>query len=96
MQISRITMSQGKDIHDTNPVLAPESDVPEIKLPDVPLTKDERKSNDSDQGSGVNGKVDGNPNSYSAKSGKFSTPPPRYPEDDFDELIKRFEALKKR
>jgi hypothetical protein len=92
-----MTTSQGQEIHDTKPVLAPESEVPEIKLPDVPSTKDGGKSNGSDQGNnGVNSKVDGNPDSNSAKSGKISTPPPRYPEDDFDELIKRFEALKKR
>ena len=70
--------------------------MPIIKLPDVPVTKDEGKGDDSDQSSGgINGKVDGKSDSNS-KAGKTSTPPPKYPADDFDELIRRFEALKKR
>jgi hypothetical protein len=71
--------------------------MPIIKLPDVPVTKGEGKDDNSDQSSGgINGKVDSKSDSNSAKAGKTSTPPPKYPADDFDELIKRFEALKKR
>lgn len=51
-------------------------------LPDIPPTEDE------DDGKGK-----------ATKTTKAATPPPTYtapPEDDFDALTKRFEALKKR
>jgi vacuolar protein sorting-associated protein IST1 len=52
------------------------------KLPDIPPTEDE-----------------GETKSKTAATRKASTPPPKYnapPEDDFDALTRRFEALKKR
>jgi vacuolar protein sorting-associated protein IST1 len=75
-----------------------DTDAPIIKLPDVPVTKEGRidKGLDRNGSSTSNEKADGKSDSTSVKVIKSPTPPPRYPADDFDELIKRFEALKKR
>ena len=64
-----------------------------LKLPDVPPAENSKDEKSQEQDSK---NVNGDLSSAAGKAVKPPSPPPRYPTDEFDDLLKRFEALKKR